>query len=445
MSNFFKKKPAAENPWYVLATLAGEQTGGYDSDLAKKSKSYWNAWASQALTMEEKAAIKSGLGTSILDDAPEWHTVEAKVVTLFKKRLPNATLPDPSQYVNFSDVEFSDDVCFSGFFFSGDANFSCVTFSGDANLSSTIFSGDANFSSAIFSKRANFSFAVFSKQALFVSAEISGYANFARVAFSGKAIFRAAAFSENASFLGAVFSGSANFSLVVFSWVADGDADFRDVKFSGPSSFKETKFHNEALFEDAVFEAPCNLYDTEFINAYPDLEGTLLHSKTNVTADDEHWPPAQIEQSDKIALNSCAHLRQNMSSQGLNEAAHFFFRREMAHKAKLSKFWERPFYAVYRMAEYGNGVWQPIAGILLLWLAGALSLIYWGCLHYMTALGLSFANIFKFFGFQWGYFEDDVIGKLNPYLEFMTAGQTVMGYFLLFLLGLGLRNRFRLK
>jgi hypothetical protein len=70
------------------------------------------------------------------------------------------------------------------------------------------------------------------------------------------------------------------------------------------------------------------------------------YAKTKVTAEDEHWPPAGIAQSDKEALNSCAHLRQNMASQGLNEAAHFFFRREMTHKAKLSEWWERPFYAI---------------------------------------------------------------------------------------------------
>jgi hypothetical protein len=133
-----------------------------------------------------------------------------------------------------------------------------------------------------------------------------------------------------------------------------------------------------------------------------------------------------------------------MASQGLNEAAHFFFRREMTHKAKLSEWWERSFYAIYRFAEYGYGVWQPLAGIAVLLLVGALSLIHWGCLHYTTALGLSFANIFKFFGFQRVHFAGE-IGKLNPYLEFMTGAQTVIGYFLLFLFGLGLRNRFRLK
>jgi hypothetical protein len=347
------KKPAAENPWYVLATLAGEQTEDYDHKLTEKTRAYWNAWASHAMTKEKKAAIKDGGGRSILDDAPEWASVKTGIMKLFEKRLPNTELPDPSTEVDFRDVEFSNPIGFNRFFFSGDASFASATFTGDAY--------------------------------------------------------------------------------------------FRNATFTGPSKFIKTKFDKRASFTDAVFDALCNLRDAKFISAYPDLEGTLLHSKTNVTAEDEHWPPAGIAQSDKEALNSCAHLRQNMASQGLNEAAHFFFRREMTHKAKLSKWWERPFYAIYRFAEYGYGVWQPLAGIVALWLVGALSLFHWGCLPYTTALGLSFANIFKFFGFQRVYFAGDVIGKLNLSLEIMTGAQTVIGYFLLFLLGLGLRNRFRLK
>jgi hypothetical protein len=288
-----------------------------------------------------------------------------------------------------------------------------------------------------------------------MNATFSGMAIFEETTFSGKAYFMDATFSRTAIFEETTFSGNAYFSIATFSREAhfmnakfSGEAIFAKTTFSGPSKFISTKFSKAANFSDAVFDAPCNFRDVEFKTAYPNLLGTQLHSKTNVTAENKYWPIALIEQSNnanKNVLESCAHLRQNMASQGLIEAAHFFFRREMDHKAKLSRWWERPFYEVYRWAEYGHGVWQPLVGIFLLWLSGALSLNIWGCLNWTTAFGLSAANIFKFFGFQRVYFEDDVIGKLNPYLQSMTAAQTVIGYFLLFLLGLGLRNRFRLK
>ena len=557
-----EKKPATENPWYVLATLIIES----DKIVVSEARRYWNAWASQEMTKEEKAAIKNREGKSILSDAPEWEFVREEVERLFKQRLPKTKLPRPTEKVDFSGFEFSNDIRFTGFFFpaiiyfdsakfSGMASFEDTTFSGrasfmdatfsDAHFSSATFSGEAFFMNATFSGMASFEDTTFSGDAYFMNATFSGEANFGRATFSGMARFEETTFSGNASFMDATFSrtaifeettfsGNAYFSIATFSREAhfmnatfsgmamfekttfsgdahfssaresfSGDAHFSSARFSseahftsatfsreahfmnatfsgaasfndatfsgmarfekttfsgyahfisatfsGPSKFISTKFSKAANFSDVVFDAPCDLGDAEFVIAYPNLSGTLLHSKTNVTAENKYWPNARIEQSnndDNYVSESCAHLRQNMASQGLTEAAHFFFRREMDHKAKLSRWWERPFYEVYRWAEYGHGVWQPLVGIFLLWLSGALSLIYWGSLHWTTALGLAAANIFKFFGFQRVYFEDDVIGKLNPYLQSMTAAQTVIGYFLLFLLGLGLRNRFRLK
>ena len=424
-----EKKPATENPWDVLATLIIES----DKIVVSEARRYWNAWASQEMTKEEKAAIKNRRGKSILSDDPEWEFVREEVERLFKQRLPKTKLPRPSEPVDFSDIEFSNDIRFTGFFFPKSINFNRAT-----------FGGEANFRNAIFSRQASFQETTFSGNANFMNAKFSGEAIFEKTTFSGDASFMNAKFSGKAYFMNATFSGEAYFKNAKFS----GDANFKNAKFSGPSKFISTKFSKAANFSDAVFDAPCNFRDVEFKTAYPNLLGTQLHSKTNVTAENKYWPIALIEQSNnanKNVLESCAHLRQNMASQGLIEAAHFFFRREMDHKAKLSRWWERPFYEVYRWAEYGHGVWQPLVGIFLLWLSGALSLIYWGSLHWTTALGLSAANIFKFFGFQRVYFEDDVIGKLNPYLQSMTAAQTVIGYFLLFLLGLGLRNRFRLK
>ena len=134
-----------------------------------------------------------------------------------------------------------------------------------------------------------------------------------------------------------------------------------------------------------------------------------------------------------------------MAAQGLPEAAHFFFRREMTHRSRISRRWERPFYTLYRGVEYGYGVWQPVVGIIATWALGAGALWCWGCMSGWTAAGLSFSNIFRFFGFQRVHFEPEIINSLPFPLEVMTAVQTVVGFVLLFLLGLGLRNRFRLK
>jgi len=425
------KTPTEQNPWYVLATIAGEQqsSDGLDEDLQLKNRAYWNAWAGQHLSAEEKAGIKSASDRSILKDTPEWSEVEAEVTEVFAKRLSGLDLPIPAQGIYFQNVAFSAPVSFNGFYFPATADFRYAT-----------FSGVAFFPSATFSENADFADATFSRDAYFLHARFSGDARFFNATFSEYAFFNLATFSGVAIFLSATFSRDANFS---------------EATFSGPTKFVMTKFLGRANFTDASFDAPCNFREAQFKVAYPDLEGTLLQAKTNISAEDDFWPKTGKQktdpewedepQTDKQAAQSCAHLRQNMAAQGLPEAAHFFFRREMTHRSRISRRWERPFYTLYRGVEYGYGVWQPVAGIIATWALGAGALWCWGCMSGWTAAGLSFSNIFRFFGFQRVHFEPGIINSLPFPLEVMTAVQTLVGFVLLFLLGLGLRNRFRLK
>jgi hypothetical protein len=236
-------------------------------------------------------------------------------------------------------------------------------------------------------------------------------------------------------------------------------ADFNNARFSGLAQFQQCVFAKHADFTDAQFAAPANFRAAQFKTAYPRLEGTLLHDKTHVSAEDQYWPPTKTHQSDQdqdknkneeAARTSCAYLRHNMTLQGLTEDAHFFFRREMTHKARRARWWERPFYILYRGVEYGYGVWQPLMGLIVVWLVGFIALVWFiACTEHpalggWAASGLSFANIFRFFGFQATYFQE-VIPNLPGWLNFIGGAQTVLGYLLLFFLALGLRNRFRLK
>ena len=371
----------------------------------------------------------------------------------FTKRLPGLDLPDPAEIVDFQNVVFSARVSFDSFYFPAPAGFT------DAK-----FSEHGDFTDAKFSERADFTHATFSKTANFYHATFSELADFNNAKFSKTADFNGATFSELADFIRATFSETADFGDATFSETAD----FISAGFSGPVTFVWTKFSGRADFTDASFDAPCNFREAEFKGAYPDLEGTLLHAKTNISAEDDFWPKTGKQktgsrqdseqgeekryrfledepQTDKQAAQSCAHLRQNMAAQGLPEAAHFFFRREMTHRSRISRWWERPFYTLYRGVEYGYGVWQPVVGIIATWALGAGALWCWGCMSGWTAAGLSFSNIFRFFGFQRVHFEPEIINSLPFPLEVMTAVQTVVGFVLLFLLGLGLRNRFRLK
>ena len=62
----------------------------------------------------------------------------------------------------------------------------------------------------------------------------------------------------------------------------------------------------------------------------------------------------------------------------------------------------------------------------------------------VSSLGLSFANMFSFLGLQRTFFQTE-LDALTGAFQTLAGFQTVMGFVLLFFLGLGLRNRFRLK
>lgn len=184
--------------------------------------------------------------------------------------------------INFSGFIFPGDVSLSSCTFK-DVSFARAKFSGgDADFSQTKFKGrrasflkteftggDADFSEALFRvEHAYFSRAKFSggdahffqavfegKNTSFRWAEFSGgYADFSESEFSGgTAVFSMAKFSGgNAVFESAKFSGGdVDFSKAEFS---GGDANFINSEFnSGNTNFQNATFHRRALFEGADF------------------------------------------------------------------------------------------------------------------------------------------------------------------------------------------------
>ena len=435
-----KKTPANENPWYVLATLAGEQTGDtFDEKIHNKNQQFWNAWACQELTDEEKAEINKKADRNVLEYVPKWDSVEAEAKELFQNRVPDLDLPAPSESIYFYDFKFTTHVFFDGFIFPSSAIFVNATFTNGAHFMFTTFTDDAFFERAIFTDGAYFESAAFTGITSFENATFTDSAYFESATFTGIASFESARFTNNAFFAGVTFTDDAFFARATFT---DG-ADFENATFSEMAYFQLCTFEGHSVFIDARFRAPTNFRDAKFKKAYPRFEGMSLHDKTNVTAEDENWPAGdQID--DKAAQKICAHLRHNMAQQGLHDAAHFFFRREMYHKMKGARFWEKLFYKPYKWFEFGYGVGQPVLLLIGLWLIGVAAFLHECKFIWYQAMGLSFSNIFRFFGLQAAYFSSNS-DELGAWLNFLGGAQTVLGYIILFFLVLGLRNRFRLR
>ena len=256
---------------------------------------------------------------------------------------------------------------------------------------------------------------------------------------SGKTDFSRSRFGGDAYFSGSILSGGAIFHKAHFV----GRAYFDGVTFGASAQEVVT-------FQDSDFKEPATFLDARFPGRYPGLLGMVLNERTIFTADPAHWPKgAQADPAEAKA--SCAAIRHNLGKQGLPEAEHFFYRREMGFAGKSGPVWQRPPYWLFGwFSDYGYSILTPFLWLLLLIVLGAYVLA-WGlaggvlALSFEQGLGLSFANVFNFLGFHRAFLEADFTQNLPQWLKVVSAFQTIFGVVLLFFLGLGLRTRFRLR
>ncbi|NVK16033.1 MAG: pentapeptide repeat-containing protein [Rhodobacteraceae bacterium] len=473
-----KLTPANENPWYVLMTLYGEQEGKrVDLELHEKNRRAWNAWASQCLSSEEKGeVVKSSRLT--WGELEAWEKVSdditSRYLAEYLRRNPNVDhppeLPDPRRLIKCKEIGFYKRVQFSGMLFCGSAdfgesvfcrgvNYSNAMFLRDAYFYSVKFEGKAFFPSVSFSQWTEFGKAEFKKIAYFQSAKWSvdvdfrealftGEANFEEASFKKSALFQSAKFIQNAHFGLATFEGFAYFAGAVFGRTGELPclSNFSECHFSKPTSFRGAKFHD----------------------AFPNFSGAILHDKTSFTAksvptDGEkalgsslYWPASPVQDLE-TARESCATIRHLLAKQGLPEDEHFFFRREMHFAGKIGSIWQRLPYLLFGLfSEYGYSILRPTLWLLGVWAFGFAA--FWGyfsgcCVpapHEVierpmgSAIALSFSNLFPLFGFGRTFLLEE-LKALPAVLQFFSGFQTVASLPLLFFLGLGLRQRFRLR
>lgn len=347
-------------------------------------------------------------------------------------------------------------------------NFAHCQFGGKFIFSDVALQGDANFDVSTFEKRAYFSDSDMSK-ATFNLATFKSVATFTAITFKSVAQFEASKFLDEADFVGSSFKGFANFKTATFQ----SHAYFSQTNFSRGSFFQGTTFKGFTYFTNASFtgEVEHDLYETAFTDCqfekttsfegatfrgmYPKLRGTTLHETTSFTAEKTNWP-STIDSKPQAALakETCSVIRHNLAKQGFPEKEHFFFRREMEATGKSQDLWKNLPYRFFGVvSDYGHSILRPCLFLLGLWIIPAFIYLWtmtWSSVMggsfavSLRAFGFSFANIFKFLGFQKTYFVKE-FETLNPWLDFLSAGQTVFGFVFLFFLGLGLRQRFRLR
>jgi hypothetical protein len=97
------------------------------------------------------------------------------------------------------------------------------------------------------------------------------------------------------------------------------------------------------------------------------------------------------------------------------------------------------------VSDYGRSYARPLYALFAVAAVGMLLLLLSGAVAPWQSPGLSIANTLNVFGFRKDFFDAATIEGLPPLLKILAAVQTIFGTILLFLFGLGIRNKFRMK
>jgi uncharacterized protein YjbI with pentapeptide repeats len=392
---------------------------------------------------------------------------------------------------NFSRAKFADGVSFVGTLFRSGAHFSSAVFDGDTSFvacrfgatvqfAGTLFAGEASFDGAHFSNRANFESASFLSSSSFVGAHFSKFANFRATTFQGLATFVLSEFHGTADFsagdalaplrsqLPAASSPvplvrempAVNFSGAAFF----GDAIFRDRRFLGPTSFSATSskervliarsdnwLHPSTPFRQASDLKPPT--SSAFFGC-PIFHGATLNQDTSF----DHAIFGTAPSAD--LLRAYRTLKLAMAQQHAFREELRFFHLEMWVEGQLSSGGKAFLFSLYRLASnYGFSLARP----LILWLASlVVATLMYGAIQgatlsihvdweltgkltvYTLATGLPLPGLDKLSAdlrpnlFAHSFIVESILLTLN-------VVQKAVFFATAFLVGLALRNTFRLR
>lgn len=171
-------KPANENPWYLLATLYGEQnpaTGWLlDEKCVHENSKAWNRWMASVLTANQRELlIEIGFDESEL--TPFSKDENERFLEKFKARAKNkdAIPPDPNDRINFQNFRFERQVSFERFIFPRVVLFDGAHFSNITKFNKAALLKNAAFTAAELLNKASFDDATFFDNAIFHSAKFS--------------------------------------------------------------------------------------------------------------------------------------------------------------------------------------------------------------------------------------------------------------------------------
>ena len=371
----------------------------------------------------------------------------------YEKVVKDKLVKNVENIANFSGKDFRNDpIDFSGFMFGDWAEFSDAQFGNRANFTGAQFGGSASFEDAQFGDEANFAGAQFADEADFAGAQFGDWVDFSGVDWAvvlklfGNQSDKRKTWAEQRglapnrfqriSFQGATFKGAVDFSNREFTGSTLFSPRF-SLRADIPTTFAQApRFHNATLHPDTSFDG------AQFLDV-----GKPIRDRAGIDRD-----RASIER----AAHAYRTLKLAFSKQQATRQEQQFLRLEMAEEALLApsvREWLRGqrehdlpprfYYTIYRLlSDYGFSIWRPV--VLLLASLSVLFLALPSCQaehsfsDYMNvAIPALFPSPFSSHDFDWCCIEETSAA--------LQTVQKVLAVLAWFLIGLALRNRFKMK
>ncbi|MEQ8708425.1 MAG: pentapeptide repeat-containing protein [Rhodospirillales bacterium] len=322
------------------------------------------------------------------------------------------------------------------------ANYQGATFNKLARFDQVMFQNDANFRNTNFLEFAKFESTSFRKTA-----------DFTRAIFQSIAIFKSSTFDELATFYHCKFQWHVNFREVTFGENVDlrGAANQEDIKrITGTVRFDDVTFSKTVDFTNREFLNTTSFNDTLFHTHAPVFANTRLHEGT--TWHGVQWPGTP---DDPIAARDMAdaysHLRRRSNAIQDHEAELDFYGRELRAKRAAVGGATGFLISLYEWScGFGASVGLPLVWLFGLWASGPpfcralLRLEGAAEIDGLTLYGFSLASVGGFFGMRKEFFAEFMKDLPGTVLA-LSGAQSLLGAVFVFLLGLSLRNRFRIK
>ncbi|MEA2831614.1 MAG: hypothetical protein QOF22_2362 [Bradyrhizobium sp.] len=462
-----------DNVWYRLATLFGrpfhfaiDPDGDLPKSLPKaeeiiaRNRKAWNRYMAASLTEVERAEILKEQPLLSEDDLTPYSAEDLNIlINDFSERSKSvknaATLPDKPPYeINFSNLDFDSGFYVEGFIFVSHCNFHGSTFpDGHATgawFDNATFGKTASFKNVTFAcLSTTFNGTSFHTDADFENATFSGAyfrgTVFARAAFFYRATVRFAHFER------AVFRGATNFMETRFfqgifeKATFSGWVSFQDTIFSAHAHFKDSIFHSSISFVNAQMNGEASFEGTKFYSEPPRFHGAKIHEGSVWRG--ASWPlPKNVTEAGTF-IDAYERLKFEMDRLKKHEDELNFFAHELQSRRIYHGMFRGFPIALYGLlSDYGRSYFRPLIWLLVIWVLGAVGLLtHFGLYHYPRAFGLSLVNTFGALGFRREFVDPSVTQKLSRALELVAGLQSISGIILLFLFGLGVRNRFRMR